>query len=670
MIKATDEIKNDFLIYAQEVNQNRAFPDARDGLKPSQRAALYTMYRKGFSSSKPHVKSAKITGAIIAELWPHGDVSAYDSIVRMSQPWVNNLPEVDFHGGNGSLIGGPEAASSRYTECRLSKASEDGFFSNIKKDTVDMIPNFSEDDEWPIAFPAVFPRLFVNGSQGIGYTIAQEWEPGNLNEFADKVKEYVKSKTVNCDNMYPDYPTGGVIINKKDIHTIYETGKGTVVLRGKVAIENNLIKITELPYQTYAEPLIAKIKELVNSEQITGIEDICNKSDDSGLLIEIECSEDPNIVVNKLYRLTSLQVSFSANQMALVDGVPQMLTLKDYIKGYVEHNIECIVREYKFDLAKAQNRLEIVDGLLKALVNIDEVISSIKKSKSSEAAKANLEKEFGFTKVQSQAIVDMKLGKLANLEQVELNNEQKELNKTVANCNKFIGSDSLQKKEFIKRLEAFVKAYGWERRTAVTDVDIVKEKATIKKTPKSEEQFMVVLTKGNYIKRVSLVNYKPQTKVKNAEDEVVSVIKVGAREKFILISETGMMYKLQTNKIPTCTMNSTGTSLSDLVNDKILNIYTGSEEDPYIFMITQNGLVKKMNASDVFKIGKNVGTMIMKLEPNDRIINLSLITSQTVKYTVGKKQYSLETDKFKTKGRSAGGVKGIKVKEGQSFELQ
>lgn len=669
MIKAIDEIHNDFLIYAQEVNTNRAFPDAKDGLKPSQRAALWTMNVGGFTSNKPHVKSAKVAGNTIASYWPHGDAGVYDTIVRMSQPWLNNICEVDFHGGNGSLLGGPDAASSRYTECRLSKASEDGFFTNIKKDTVDMIPNFSEDLEWPSVFPAIFPRLFINGSQGIGYTIAQEWEPGNLNEFTEAVKGYIKNGKVDCSVIYPDYPTGGVIINKKDIHTIYETGKGTVILRGKVEIENNLIKITELPYQVYAEPLIAKIKELVNSDQITGIEDICNKSDDDGLLIEIECSEDLNIIVNKLYKLTSLQTTFSANMMALVNGSPEMLNLKDYIKVYVEHNLDCIVREHKYDLNKAQERLEIVDGLLSALEKIDDVIATIRNSKSSEVAKNNLQKKFKFTINQAQAIVDMRLGKLANLEGIELQNEQAELNKNVATFNKVINSKKEQDKVFIKRLEDFTKKYGWERRTQLTDVDIVKEKAIIKKTPKSEEQFMVVLTKGNYLKRVALVNYKPQTKVKNAEDEVVNVIKVGAREKFILISETGMMYKLQTNKIPTCTMNSTGTSLLDLVNDKILNIYTGNEEEPYIFMITQNGLVKKMNSNDVFKIGKNVGTSIMKLDDNDRIINLSLITSQTVKYTVGKKQYSLDTDKFKTKGRSAGGVKGIKIKEGQTFEL-
>ena len=240
MINALDEIKNDFIIYATEVNNNRAFPDARDGLKISQRAVLWEMYDKKYSSIKPHVKCAKVDGGVIANWHPHG--SEYSTLVRMSQPWINNICEVDFHGGNGSLQGGPDASASRYTECRLSKASEDGFFENIKNDSVDMILNFSEDLKWPSVFPAIFPRLFINGSQGIGYTIAQEWEPGNLDEFTSKVKGYIKNGKVSTDNIYPDYPSGGVIINKKDIHTIYDSGKGTVILRGKVDINDNIIK--------------------------------------------------------------------------------------------------------------------------------------------------------------------------------------------------------------------------------------------------------------------------------------------------------------------------------------------------------------------------------------------------------------------------------------------
>lgn len=661
-INILNEMKTDFLVYAQEVNQNRAFCDARDGLKPSQRAALYTMYRKGFTSDKPHVKSAKITGAIIGELWPHGDSSAYESIVRMSQPWINNLPEVEWHGANGSLLGGPEAASSRYTECRLSKLSEDGFFSNIKKNTVDMIPNFSEDDEWPSVFPAIFPRLMINGSQGIGYTIAQEWEPTNLNEFTAQVKNYLKNNRVDCNAIFPDYPTGGVIINKNDIHTIYETGKGSIILRAKAEIEDNIIKITELPYQVYAEPLIQKIKDLVNNDQLTGIEDICNKSGDDGLLIEIECNENPEVILNKLYKLTDLQANFSANMMALVNGKPEMLNLKDYIKVYVEHNVECIKREYQYDLDKANDRLEIVEGLLSALNKIDDVINIIKQSKSSADAIENLVKEFKFTNNQAKAIVDMRLGKLANLETIALNDEQKELEGTITLCKTTLGSKAEQLKVLLQRIDKFTKAYGWERRTQLDNVDIVKEKAVVKEHKQSTEQFMVALTAGNTIKRIKLTDYRPQTKVKNEEDRIINVVKVGARDKVILISNSGMMYKLQANKIALGSMTSTGSSLGDILNDTIITMFAGTESQEFIFMVTNKGKVKKISSAVVFGIGKNVGTSIMKLI-DEVIIDCRLVEdSDAIIINDGKKDHKLNISDFKDKGKSAGGVSGVKLK--------
>lgn len=660
-IKAADEMHNDFMIYATEVNNNRSFPDARDGLKPGMRAALYTMFRKGFTSNKPHVKSAKITGAVIGELWPHGDASVYESIVRMSQPWVNNIPEINWHGANGSLLGGPQAASSRYTECRLSEAVEKGFFSNITKNTVDMIPNFSEDDEWPSVFPAIFPRLFVNGSQGIGYTIAQEWELGNLKEFTEKAKQYLKKKKITCDDIYPDYPTAGIIINKKDIHTIYETGKGSVILRGKTEVDSNIIKITSLPYQVYVEPFIANLKDLVNSGKLTGIEDIYNKSDDNGMLIEIECSEDPNLVLNSLFKLTDLQCTFSANQMALVNGKPELLTLEDYIKIYIEHNIECIKREYQFDLDKANSRKEIVDGLVKALGMIDSIISTIKKSKSSEEAKKSLVSQ-GFTSNQSQAIVDMRLGKLANLEQDELNKEQKELIKKVADLTKVINSSKAQEKEFLKRLEDFTSRYGWERRTEVTDIDFKTETKKVKTTIKNTEQVMVLLNSDSELKKVSLTDYR---ELKNSN--IVKSIKVGLKDKIILISNLGKMYKIEVNKIPKGSMKSSGKLVSELItldpNEFIINIFSGKEEDPYLFFITDKANVKKVNSEEIFGISKKSGTPVFKLK-EESLLEVFLVNDNSVinLITSKPKEYQIKVSDYSTKSRKASGVRSIKLK--------
>ena len=595
------------------------------------------MYKNGFNSSKPHVKSAKITGAIIGTLWPHGDASAYDTIVRMSQSWVNNICEVDFHGANGSMLGGPEAASSRYTECRLSNASEVGFFSNIKKDVVQMIPNYSEDDEWPLVFPAIFPRLFVNGSQGIGYTISQEWEPGNLYEFVDKVKEYLKKGKVDCSNIYPDYPTGGIIVNKDEIKSIYETGKGKVVLRGKVTIDENLIKIIELPYQVYVEQFIQNIKDLVNKGTLSGVEDILNKSDDNGLLIEIECSDNPSLILNKLYKYTDLQTTFNANQMALVDRVPKMLNLKEYIEVYVNHNIDCIVKEYKYDKAKAEERLEIVEGLIKAIEIIDKVIALIKVSKSSKDAEKNL-KDFGFTVNQAKAIVDMRLGKLANLESEDLKVEKSELINIIEKCNIIIESKENQSKEFLSRLVDFSRKYGYKRRTEITNVDIAAEKSEVKVIKeKTVTSYMIILTGSNYIKKVSLGDYKPQGKIKTESDKVISVTKAAGNSSVFLISNTGKLYRLQVSKIPLGKMNSTGLNLNTVFNDTIIKAYNGEDSEPYLVMISDDGLVKKIESKIVFNISKRVGTPIMKLK-DAKIIYMGLFYDDSkIKFTYNKK---------------------------------
>ena len=272
------ELSQNFIDFAYEANSQRAFPDARDGLKPGQRACLWEMFVKGYASNKPHVKSAKISGGVVATWWPHGDVAIYDTFTRMSQPWINNIPEVDWHGNNGNIISGPEGAAQRYTEARLSKPIEEGMFHAVKKNTVPMIQNFSEDDEWPEVLPALMPRLLVNGSQGIGVAVAQVWCPYNLREVVDVIDDYISTGTLNSDTLYPDFPSGGVIINQKDLSAIHKTGKGKIVLRGKADITGNTIKITALPYQTYVEPFIDNIKTLVEKEELTGIKDVYNKN--------------------------------------------------------------------------------------------------------------------------------------------------------------------------------------------------------------------------------------------------------------------------------------------------------------------------------------------------------------------------------------------------------
>lgn len=663
MINILDELKQDFLIYATEVNNNRAFCDARDGLKPGQRAILWDMYENGHFSTKPHVKSAKVSGSTISKWWPHGDASIYEAIVRMSQPWVNNLCEIDFHGANGSLLGGPAAASARYTECRLSTMSEESFFTNIKKDVVPMIDNFSEDEKWPLMLPSILPRLIINGSSGIGYTIAQDWLPHNLIEIVEKIKEYLKTNKLSFDNLYPDFPTGGVIINKSACEEIYKTGKGSIILRGKVNIVDKYINITELPYQIYAEPFIQEIKDLVNSNTITGIEDICNKSDDNGLLIEIECSTDPKVVLAQLYKNTDLQISLSANQMALVNGIPELLNLQKYFDIYIDHNLTCLRKEYQFDLDKANSRLEVVNGLLKALSDIDSIINLIKASKSSAAALEALQTTFNFTKVQASAIIDMKLGKLANLERNALVKEADDLNKIVDKCTKFLASDKLQTKEFISRLDKFTEKYGWQRRTEVCDIDLNEEKKTIK-AEKVQERFNIILTKDNELKKVSAGKLK-------FDDNISKVIEVGEKDRFVLISNTGTMYKLNAKDIKLVSQGSKGQDIKEFFNDEIINIYTGNETEEFLIFVTKNGLIKKIESKIVFGLSKLAGAPVMKVEENDKIIYCELKTdSDIINIKSGKKEKQINISDLLSKGRLAGGIATIKGKLKEPIEIK
>lgn len=663
MINILDELKQDFLIYATEVNNNRAFCDARDGLKPGQRAILWDMYENGHFSTKPHVKSAKVSGNVISRWWPHGDASVYEAIVRMSQPWVNNLCEIDFHGANGSLLGGPAAASARYTECRLSTMSEESFFTNIKKDVVPMIDNFSEDEKWPLMLPSILPRLIINGSSGIGYTIAQDWLPHNLIEIVEKIKEYLKTNKLSFDNLYPDFPTGGVIINKSACEEIYKTGKGSIILRGKVNIVDKYINITELPYQIYAEPFIQEIKDLVNSNTITGIEDICNKSDDNGLLIEIECSTDPKVILAQLYKNTDLQISLSANQMALVNGIPELLNLQKYFDIYIDHNLTCLRKEYQFDLDKANSRLEVVNGLLKALSDIDSIINLIKASKSSATALEALQTTFNFTKVQASAIIDMKLGKLANLERNALVKEADDLNKIVDKCTKFLASDKLQTKEFLSRLDKFTEKYGWQRRTEVCDIDLNEEKKAIK-AEKAQERFNIILTKDNELKKVSAGKLK-------SDDNISKVIEVGEKDRFVLISNTGTMYKLNAKDIKLVSQGSKGQNIKEFFNDEIINTYTGNETEEFLIFVTKNGLIKKIESKIVFGLSKLAGAPVMKVEENDKIIYCELKTnSDIINIKSGKKEKQINISDLLSKGRLAGGITTIKGKLKEPIEIK
>lgn len=672
IIDVCDELSQNFIDFAYEANSERAFPDARDGLKPGQRACLWEMYSKGYTSKKPHVKSAKISGGTIASWWPHGDVAIYETFARMSQSWINNLPEVDWHGSNGNIVIGSAPASSRYTEARLSKVVEDGMLQGLKKNNVPMQLNFSEDAEWPTVLPAVLPRLLINGSQGIGVTIANTWIPMNFVEVSDVIKNYITTGEVDTTKPLIDFPSKGIIINSKDLHIIHETGKGKVVLRGRAEVTDKSILITELPYQVYVEPFIESVRKLIETDEIKGIKNIYNKTDKKHLLIEIEC-DNPNGILKGLYNKTDLQKSYSANQWALVGKTPQLLTLKDYIQIYVEHNLECIRREIQFDLDKAEARMHIVDGLLKALEDIDNIIKLIKTSASAAAAKDALMNTYKFTEVQAKAILDMKLAKLANLEKVELQDERDNLYKDIERFQSILKWENKQKEILIERLDALVKKYGYARRTELTHIDIKpSEKEIAEVIP---EDCVVVMTQAGNIKRVPKNSFKAQRRngkgVKTQDDILLGVISTNTVDTLMLFTNKGKMYRLVVDNVPVGTNAGKGVGIGSLIPidaDETVIAVTSlyrKTNAKYVVFITKNGLIKKTALEEYTSTKRTTGIIAIKIKEGDSIANVTFLDTEDL-FLVTKQGIGIHfsTVDIAAIGRNTSGVKGIKLGEG------
>lgn len=671
-IDINEELSQNFLDFSYEANSQRAFADARDGLKPGQRACLWEMYSKGYSSNKPHVKSAKISGGTVASWWPHGTTAIYDTFARMSQPWINNIPEVDWHGANGSIQISGEPAADRYTEARLSKTTEDGLLFGIKKNNVSMKLNFSEDQEWPEVLPAIYPRLMVNGCQGIGSTIANVFLPHSLDELAFSIKEYIQTGKINYSSLAPSFPTGGIIINKNDLEPIYKTGKGKVILRGKTQIIDNCIQITEMPYQVYVEPFIEQVKQLITKEELTGIENILNKSNKKQLLIEIECSNTPLNVLNQLFQKTDLQKTFNANQYALVGKTPKLLNYQQYLDIFLNHNYECIQKEYSFDLEKSQKRLEIVLGLIKALEDIDNIITLIKKSENSKVATDNLIKVYDFTKVQAQAIIDMKLGRLAHLEAIELNKEQEDLTSTIKDCEDIITNLSRRQSIFLTRFDNFVKKYPNPRKTELTQINPPKkeDKEIVNVEP---EKCVVITTASGNIKRIPISSFKVQKKngkgVKSQDDITDTIIRTNTIDQLMIFTNEGNMYRLLVNDIPVGTNASKGQPITSLVemlaNEKptvIYSIYRDTDAQ-YVIFATKNGLIKKTALSEYTSTKKKTGIPAIKLREDDELVAVSLVKDENIiLVSSAGNAIRFKSSEVSAAGRLTIGTKGMALK--------
>lgn len=676
-IELVKELSQNFIDFSHEANCQRAFADARDGLKPGQRACLWEMHSKGYTSNKPHVKSAKISGGVIGTWWPHGDVAIYETFARMSQSWINNIPEVDWHGANGSIQISGEPAASRYTEARLSKATEDGLLFGIKKHNVPMKLNFSEDEEWPEVFPAILPRLMINGCQGIGSTVANVWIPHELSDLAVVINKYVKEGVLDYNNLAPSFPTGGTIINKDNLKDIYLTGKGKVILRGKATIEGNSIFITEIPYQVYVEPLIDQIKNLAISDEIPNISNVLNKSDKKRMLIEVVCDTSPGAVLNKLYQKTNLQKTYNANQMALVGKTPKLLNLKEYLDIYLSHNYECIKNEYQYDLNKAKDRFEIVSGLIKALEDIDNIIALIKKSESSSDAILKLIKNYSFSERQARSIVDMKLGKLAHLEKIELNKELTDLTSTIENCNNVISNEDKRKNIFLDRFSLLVKKYGKSRKTELAQISVKPEEKEIAEV--IPENVVVTLTQNGLIKKVPTSSFKVQRRggkgVKSADESIMEMISTNTVDTLMFFTNKGKMYRTIVDNIPTGTNASKGIAINTIVNlendERVIamsSLYRKTNAK-YVVFVTKQGLFKKTYIEEYMKTNRNNGIAAIKLKEEDSVVGVTFLDEEDV-ILVTKGGYAIhfETKSINPIGRLTSGVKGIKLSENDEVE--
>lgn len=666
-----NELKRNFIEYAAAVNCDRALPDAKSGLKPVARRILWSAYENKRLSSKPHVKAARIVGDTMAAYHPHGDSSIYGAMIRLSQSWIMRYPLIDVHGNNGNIAGdGPAAA--RYTEARLSKIAEEGMLNGIKKNNVDFIPNYDETLEEPVTLPSAFPNLLCNPNTGIGVAMACNWAPHNLNDVAKAITDYLDGITPMLDG--PDFPTGGLIINKNDIPKIMETGHGTVKIRARYNIEGNKIIFYEVPYGETIEGLIAQVGKACEDKEIEGISDIHDESSKKiRIVVTCERGMDPSVIVAKLYSKTNFQSSFSYNQVALIDKTPTELNLKDAIKIYVDHNLECIVKECNFDLTKAKDRLEIVNGLLKALEDIDNIIALIKASESAAAAKVNLMTKYSFTENQAKAILAMRLSSLARLEKIELEKEKAELEEKINDLVDILANEDRQKNILKTKLDSLVKKYGDERRTELAQIEITKEEK--EKAEIIPEDVVVIINNLNEVKRIPKKSFKVQHRrgvgVKTASESPKMMLATNTINTLMIFTSAGKMYRLNVDKIPEGTNASRGVNLKTILNldsnEDIQEIASAKGDKPadYVVFFTKNGLVKKTKFEEYVNTKKTTGIQAIKLKEGDELAVVRFMNDDEKIILITKQGYAIKFtfDDIKAIGRLTSGVKGIAKKE-------
>lgn len=677
-----DKMKDAYLDYSMSVIVSRALPDVRDGLKPVHRRILYGMEGLGLDPSKPTRKSARVVGEVMGKYHPHGDSAIYDALVRLAQDFSTRYPLAQGQGNFGS-VDGDDPAAMRYTEVKMSKIAKE-MLRDINKNTVDFMPNFDEEEKEPVVLPSRFPNLLVNGSNGIAVGMATNMAPHNLNESIDACIAYMKNPDITITELNqiitgPDFPTGAKILGKSGIKEAYETGRGKVKLRGIAQIEpfkknRERIIVTEIPYQVNKARLIEKIADLVKEKRIDGISDIRDESDRKGMRIVIEIKRDANanIVLNNLYKYTQLETTFGIINLALVDGVPKVLNLKELIKYYIEHQKDVVTRRTEFDLAKAKARKHIVEGLIIAIDNIDEIIKIIRSSYDDNEIKGIFLERFGLTDLQSQAILDMRLKRLSGLEIEKLNAENKELEETIAYLTGILESEEKLIELIETELIEIKDKFGDERRTKIVidegDIDI---EELIEK-----EDILITLTNDGYIKRLPVDTYKVQNRggkgisaANTKEDDFIKRIKTtNTHEDLLFFTSFGRVYSLKGYAIPEGSRTSRGQAIINILNlnsgEKITEIMSLSElgETDQIVLQTKNGKIKKTDANNFTAIQRN-GIIAIGLEEDDELISARHIEKEEELIISTKNGMTIQfnTEDVRSMGRQARGVRAIKL---------
>ena len=688
-----EEMRRSYLDYAMSVIIGRALPDVRDGLKPVHRRILYSMNEKGLVPGKPYKKSANVVGDVLGGYHPHGDSAVYDAMVRMAQDFSLRYPLIDGQGNWGS-IDGDSAAAYRYTEARLTRIATE-MLEDIEKETVKFVPNYDESRQEPTVLPTRIPNLLINGSDGIAVGMATKIPPHNLGEIVEATIYLVQHPTATIADVMkfvpgPDFPTGGFIYGREGVKQAYETGRGVMQLRSRAAIdkigrgstERDAIVITEIPYQVNKSKLIEQVADLVNEKKVEGIAEIRDETDREStaqkkvrIVIELKRDAVPQIILNKLYKMTQMQTSFGVINLAIVNGQPKILNLLETLNEFVSFRREVVRNRTIYELKKAKMRAHILEGLKKALDIIDEIIKLIRRSKSTDDAKEGLVKQFKFSEIQAQAILDMQLRRLAALERQKIIDEYEELLKLIAELEEILANDRALRNVIVKELRAVQKDYSDERRTQIVDsgVELTLEDLI------ADEDVVITLTHSGYVKRTPLTAYRSQRRggsgrkgMSTRSEDVVSHIFMASTHSYLMVFTTsGMVYKLKVHEIPDAMAAGRGKAIVNLINlpgtEKIAGVIPvrAFTEGQYAVMVTRLGVIKKTELSEFANIRLN-GIIAMGVDDGDELI--------TVELTDGKKKIFIATndgmaicfeeEEVRDMGRQARGVRGVTLHDG------